>query len=345
MLRPSTLLTLACCITIAIFSQKQIHALAHNDADAMLYLPNEKLLTHFTGGMDSVIADLLWLQCIQYTGEQVQGAHDYEWLSHMINTVVRLDPYFKDAYRFGAIFLAALEDDQDGTLDLLHRGMVHLPNDPDLPHEAAMIYLLNKREEPGARKMAARYATIASKRPGAGNQIARLAAALQSEQNLEHLEEDMWRARLESEDKLIRDMADQKLRTLGARNMIQELNKLVRTYEEGFGQRPQSLQTLIDSGLVLKEHAQTIQHDPLGGTYFIDPNGQVQSTGLLDEEVQHLLGKWRKALKAYQKEHNTWPPTLQDLITSPHSPWPGMPLHPYPDQTWDYDPTTGTLTS
>lgn len=338
-------LAAALLFAVAVFAQINIDTIAAAEEDDMLYLPNEQLLVHFTGGMDSVIADLLWLQCIQYTGEQVQTEHDYEWLGHMVNTVVRLDPYFADAYRYGALFLAALEDDSEGALDLLNRGMVQLPNNPDLPYEATMVYLLNKKDDPGARKIAALYATMASKRPNAKNHMAVLASNLQSEQDMAHLEEDMWKTRLKSEDKLIRDMADQKLRELGAKKTIEQLNEFVQQYAQRFGQVPDKLEVLISAGIVREEFSEQIQQDPMGGTYFIDGQGQVQSTSLLDGETDVLLGKLRKAIKYYEKREGTWPPSLETLVTAGDIPWSegSLPTHPWYGKSWDYNNTTGEI--
>ncbi|HQK77296.1 MAG TPA: hypothetical protein PKZ25_13970, partial [Candidatus Hydrogenedentes bacterium] len=96
---------LACCV----MAQKHLDASRQTGFDEeLLYLPNEKLLNHFTGGLDSVVADLLWLQCIQYTAEEFKGDHKYVWLNHMTDPITRLDPYFVDVYRYGGVFLAAL---------------------------------------------------------------------------------------------------------------------------------------------------------------------------------------------------------------------------------------------
>ena len=337
------LLVAALFFLVTVFTQKKIDAIAAAESEDMLYLPNEQLLVHFTGGMDSVLADLLWLKCVQYTGTHVQTDHDYEWLGHMVNTVVRLDPYFTDAYRYGALFLAALEDDSDGALDLLNRGMVQLPNDPDLPYEAAMIYLLNKKDEPDARKMAALYATMASKRPGAKNHVAVLAAALQGEQDMAHLEEEMWQSRLQSEDKLIRDMADQKLRELGAKKMVKNLNALVQQFTDKMGHAPEKLETLVASGMVRAEYTDQIQQDPMGGTYFMDGQGLVQSTGLLDVEKEQLLGKLRKVIRLYKEREHAFPESLDALAASGDLPWPALPLHPYYGEHWDYNKDTGVV--
>ena len=113
---------LACCV----MAQKHLDASRQTGFDEeLLYLPNEKLLNHFTGGLDSVVADLLWLQCIQYTAEEFKGDHKYVWLNHMTDTITRLDPYFVDVYRYGGVFLAALKADNDASVNLMKRGMRH----------------------------------------------------------------------------------------------------------------------------------------------------------------------------------------------------------------------------
>ena len=60
-----------------------------------------RILNHFTGGMNNVVADLLWLRCIQYIGKENKGERNFIWLNQLLDTVVQLDPYFGDAYRYG----------------------------------------------------------------------------------------------------------------------------------------------------------------------------------------------------------------------------------------------------
>ena len=47
--------------------------------EELLYLPNENLLNHFTAGLSSVVADLLWLRTIHYT---VKEFHDVDRKFH-----------------------------------------------------------------------------------------------------------------------------------------------------------------------------------------------------------------------------------------------------------------------
>ena len=88
--------------------QRQIEK-EHEDRfdEELLYLPNEKLLNHFTAGLSSVIADLLWIKTIKYTVQEFHNVErKYTWLEHMCQTVTRLDPHFSGAYEYSGMLLA-----------------------------------------------------------------------------------------------------------------------------------------------------------------------------------------------------------------------------------------------
>jgi hypothetical protein len=203
--------------------------------EELLYLPNERLLTHFTAGMSGVIADLLWIQCVQYTAAEAKGARNFTWLNHMVNTVVRLDPHFTDAYRYGGMFLAALKADDNASLDLLHRGMIMQPMAWELPYEAAMVYLLNRRDAPEGPKRAAIYLARSAATGKAPPFVADIAAQLQGEYNLLDVEEQMWRNILRSPDALLHDLALEKLRELERRRATGAGGKAV--HESSVSQR------------------------------------------------------------------------------------------------------------
>ena len=146
----------------AIFSQRQANsARAFESGDELLYLPNARLLKHFTGGMNHIVADLLWLQCIQYIGKESKGDRKFTWLQQMLETVVHLDPWFDDAYRYGGMFLAALRADDDLLRSTSERGFIANPDNFQLPYELAMIFLLNRRTS-RARERATYYLSLAA---------------------------------------------------------------------------------------------------------------------------------------------------------------------------------------
>jgi len=210
-------LVTAILFSLSVFAQQG--ALRHKSIvdDELLYLPNEKLLTHFTGGMSSIIANMLWLRCVRYIAEEAKGARNFEWLEEMLHTVVRLDPYFVDAYRFGGLFLAALKAEDDAGLALLHKGIKQNPNAWELPYECAMIYLLNRRDHPHASIRAAHYLAMSAATGEAPPFVADVASKLQSEHNLVEIEFEMWARMAQSNDAFLRELAETKLQELQQR--------------------------------------------------------------------------------------------------------------------------------
>lgn len=305
--------------------------------DEILYLPNEKLLSYFTAGLYTVVADFIWLNCIQYTALEHRGKRHFTWLEHMLHTAVRLDPYFVDVYRFGAIFLSALRADPDASLRLAHLGMKNNPLSWQIPYEAAMNYLLNKREEPKARYFAGQYLNMSAATGNAISGVVNLAAKLQDEFDLTEIEKDMWYDMLESDDKFIRDLAERKLIEIELRSACEELNKRIDVFAQRTGRPAKSFEELIQQGLL-----SGIPQDPIeGGSFFIGEDGKAYNTTLLDDEVIRARDVLITNVGFYQERYGSWPDSLENLVES--GLLEAIPAHPWPGRTWDYNPKTGEI--
>ncbi|NLV45124.1 MAG: hypothetical protein GXY07_11565 [Candidatus Hydrogenedentes bacterium] len=327
--------TLCYCVAVAaLFGADR--ARTAEGMDEVLYLPNEKLLTHFTGGLNSVIADLLWLNCIQYTAREHHGLRHFTWLEAMLTTSTRLDPYFTDVYRLGAIFLAALRADADASLNLIRTGMLHNPHSWHLPYEAAMVYLMNKREEPDARYLATRYLSMSIATGNAPGGIANLTAKLQDEFSLTEIEQDTWKEMLHSEDEFLRELAQRKLIEIDLRHVCRIMNEALGIFKSSRGRPAASLEELVTAGLL-----RAIPEDPLGGSFFLGSDGVAYNTTLLDDVVNRTLNPVINALDSYNQQHQAWPPDLETLVRTGFLK--EIPKHPYPDQHWEYDPSTGHI--
>ena len=63
-------------------------------------------------GFDNLVADVYWMRAVIYYGGQRRAerqrpqAANFDQLFPLLDLVTSLDPHFKVAYRFGAIFLA-----------------------------------------------------------------------------------------------------------------------------------------------------------------------------------------------------------------------------------------------
>ena len=304
--------------------------------DELLYLPNEHLLEHFTAGMSGVIADLLWIRCLLYTGKHFRGDHDVTWLNHLCEMTTRLDPYFVDAHRYGGVFLAMLRADDDACIRLLEKGMVNNPDAWELPYEIAMTYLLNRPNQPDSPEQAARYLAMAIKTGKAPPHVLALAESLQRGHNLLEVEREMWESMRGSDDRLLRDLAERKLILVELRVACANLGQAAGRYAAERGAPPKAIADLAAAGLIA-----TLPQDPLGGSFFIDAAGHVQNTSVLDEQVERARAVLRGGIDAFRQNHGRWPANLEELETSG-----GMdvlPQHPYSGRAWQYDAAKGAV--
>ena len=326
-----TLLVIPLCFLLLITAQMQADRAREADLEGeLLYLPSAKLLQHCTAGMNSVVADLLWLRCIQYIAEENHGEAEFTWLNTMLNTIVDLDPYFVDAYHFGGIFLSALRADDDAAIVLLERGMQHNPRAWELPNEAAMIHWINNQGNEEAEKKAAFYFSLAVATGNAPERTQEMATLLQQRHNLTDIERTMWTEMLESDDTMMRNLAQKKLLEVDIRETCVELNKRL----ESATAQGQPQPTLATLGLQKTE-------DIFGGRFFIDAEGVVQNSTLLDNDVKRWSRKLKDALVRYQEQEGKQARRLEQLLDS------GvmfkLPDYPYAGKSWSYDPTTGTV--
>ena len=330
-------LALAVGLACVIFCQSRLDAVREETAgDEVRYLPNDKLLTHFTVGMASVVADLVWIQAVQYTGRHYRGDRDFTWLNHMFDTVTRLDPYFVEAYRYGGMFLSFLKADDGAGIGLLKRGMVYNPRAWELPYEAAITHLLAMRGQSGSREMAARYLALAVETGKAPDYVVHLASVLQAEYDLIDMEREMWEATFKNDDKLLSELATRKLGELALRETCAELSKGVQMYATEHARYPERIEDLVDGKILV-----ALPEDPLGGTFFLGPDMKVRSTTVLDEQVNRARVCLANALDVFKRKNGRWPATLQELVDKGSID--EILPHPYPGREWRYDPKTGAV--
>jgi hypothetical protein len=305
------------------------------NADDLLYLPNERLLNHFTAGLGPVVADYLWVQCCTYVGRQVQTEWDFQWVRTMVQTVVRLDPYFVPAYRYGAMFLTSLKQEPDAALELLHRGMVLNPDAWELPYEAAMIYLMNYKDQPDARYNAAFYLALSVDTGNAPAYVVETAASLQGKYNLIGLERKMWEAMANSEDGLLRDLAHTKLEEVRIRQNMDVLNEVLERYRVEQGAPADSLDDLVTRG-----YMKDIPGDIFGGRYLLGPDGRAMNSTLLDNQARDQRKVIESAVRKFEAQHGAPPRDLAQLVAEGFMP---AQEHPWPGKEWRYEPGRGVV--
>ncbi len=336
----ATAVVVAVALSATAMIQQQLNSLGKmKDSEELLYLPNERLLNHFTAGLHSVVADLLWLKCIQYTVREFHSQdHKFTWLEHICNTIVRLDPYFTGAYQLGGTLLAAIGNDA-AAIELVKKGIVRRPDRWELPFELAKTYILNRREDPSSPMLASYYLLwTADLTEGADREFfTRWAYNIQRMHDLSDVGKQIWaNIRETSKDPFMRELAERKIHLLNLRTICEGLTVASKRYKERFGRIPNSVQALLEAGLV-----DEIPDDPLGGTYMISPEGTVLSTSLLDEELQERQRSIRGAINRFRNDTGRYPESLEELVS--HGEVKALPKHPYPDRAWRYNPKTGDI--
>lgn len=305
--------------------------------EALLYLPNEHLLNHFTAGLSPIIADLLWLHCIQYVAIENRTARSFTWLEQMVYTTVRLDPLFRDAYRYGSIFLSALRADAESARNLLRMGIENRPDCWELPYELASLYLLNLRHTPDSLKTATYYLALSATRPESPREVVDLTANIQKQHNLDDIEEAMWQDMTRHPSRTMREMAGRKLAELQIRRALPVLKHRAVLFRDQTGRFPADVEELIRSGLLAGAPPQ-----PLPGSYFIADDGEVYHTALLESECQQILDRLTQRIERFRSREGRLPKSLEELVQKNYLS--GVPACPWPGRSWAYDPATGALT-
>lgn len=132
-------------------------------------LPSTKVLKLLSLGDEPLLADLVWLQTIQYfgTGSPYQK---YSALAPMVDTVTELDPKFAYPYQFALVALPFMGQSETA-VKLGLRARENLPNDGLLTFYTASVYHLNLKDY----RKASEFYELAATLPGAPSAAIRLA--------------------------------------------------------------------------------------------------------------------------------------------------------------------------
>lgn len=305
----------------------------------LLFLPNDRLLTHFTVGLSSVIADLLWVRTIDYASREFHNPNrKFTWLADLINLVVRLDPYFEGAYANGGMLLAGIGADDDA-LDVLHRGLIENPYSSAISFELIQVYFLNRWEREETPALIGHYLRIAAELAESeehSRYYYQLAHDIAQNHGLLDHAMRMWEDVIENaDDALTRKLAEERLLGLIIQENVKSLAKALEYYAERTGIQAKRLDQIVESGVLTE-----LPGDERHGRYFIDAAGEIQNTVLLDSEKERALRALNSEMRRFHEEQGRYAGSIQEW-----SEWSGglIPEHPYDGEAWTYDPQTGEV--
>ena len=235
----------------------------------VLWLQNAEMMRHLTLGFDNVVADVYWMRAVVYFGRQrlsEDANKNYDLLYPFLDFVTALDPRFKTAYRFGAVFLSERPPGgpsrPDLAVKLLQRGVERTPDRWEYLHDIGFVYYWSDRNYQEAAKWFDRAATI----PGAPFWLKSTAASMLARGGDRESARQIWRQLYENGDmSWLRSTAEIHLAQFDALDAIDRLNEIVRRYKQRSGRMPQDWNELVRGGVL-----RAVPRDPAGVPFELD---------------------------------------------------------------------------
>lgn len=234
----------------------------------LLYLQSPAVAKRLALEYDALAADIYWIRAVLHYGGDRLATEDqpYELLAPLLELTTELDPLFRIAYRFGALFLAEPPPGGPGRVDLAERlllkGMAVSPTRWQYPHDLGFLYFWRLQDH----KTAARWFQHAGTLPGAPNWLGPLAAGMlarggdraSSRQLLTRILED-------SDQEWLRNTATRWLRQLDALDQMDALDAMLAKYRAQHAP-PASWLDLVRAGWL-----PGVPLDPEGHPYVLNP--------------------------------------------------------------------------
>jgi hypothetical protein len=238
---------------------------------------------------DSLVADIYWMRAVIYyggkrgaiaDGTSPAGTNNFDLLYPLLDLVTSLDPHFKVAYRFGAIFLTEAYPSGPGRPDLgislLQRGMERDAARWEYMEDVGFIYYWWMRDF----QKAAEWFKRAGEQPGAPSWLGPLAATTLAQGGDRQSSRLLWTQLLENTDvDWLRTNARRRLQQLDAMDVIDELNKRSQAFIAREGRPARDWHELAAAAGL-----RGIPLDPSGQAYVFDP-----ATGKIDLDRQSTL--------------------------------------------------------
>ena len=234
----------------------------------VLWIRSGPLAQRLALGFDNLVADVYWMRAVIYFGGQrrAEGAN-FDHLFPLLDLVTSLDPHFRMAYRFGAIFLAEEYPGGAGRPDqavqLLHKGLERAPERWEYLQDIGFVHYWWMRDY----QRAAEWFKKAGEIPGSATWLAPLAATTLAEGGNRQSSRQLWTELRDTTDvDWIKRNAGHRLQQLDAMDSIDALNRITENFAKRHGRPPESW-----SELAVEQRWRGIPADGLGMPFALDP--------------------------------------------------------------------------
>lgn len=200
--------------------------------DQKFNLPSPEITQLASLGYDNFVADILWLQLIQYIGSTDDASVILPETYSLVNNIITLDPYFIDAYTFGA-FVLTDNKEFEKAVSVLEKGIKENPNEWYLPYQLGFLYYIYKKNKPAA----ARYLEKASKTDNAPLSAKNVAAIMYSSLSTDfEIKLNLWQSvydkAIEEGDTRTKDKAYKKIIEIKIEHDLETIRTAIAKYNE-----------------------------------------------------------------------------------------------------------------
>jgi hypothetical protein len=248
----------------------------------LLWVQSGPLMQRLALSYDSLAADIYWMRAVIYYGgkRRAEGVQrNFDALYPLLNLVTTLDPHFRVAYRFGAIFLTEAFPSGPGRPDLaialLQRAIDNDFGRWEYFHDIGFVYYWWLHDY----DRAAEWFLKGADRPGAAEWLRPLAATTLATGGDRVTSRQLWTQMLNSDMEFIRGQAAHRLRQLDAMDQIAALTPVLQRFINREHRLPASW-----SELAAAEHLSKVPADPTGVPFVFDPR-----VGYIDVSRQSTL--------------------------------------------------------
>lgn len=214
----------------------------------LLWFQSAPLVKRLSLGFQSLVADTYWIRAVVYYGGKRRSAErdrDFSLLDPLLNFVTTLDPRFKVAYRFGAIFLTEGYPNGPGRPDLaialLRRGLDANPAAWEFVHDIGFVHYWWLQDY----QTAAQWFAKAGALPGAPVWLMPLAATTLATGGDRDSSRQLWRQLGDTDTAWLRRNAQHRLLQLDAMDVVDQLNQLSQKFAVATGRPPRHWGELV----------------------------------------------------------------------------------------------------
>lgn len=287
----SFILALVFCLTGLFFSslnmEKRYPPVIIED---MLYLPSGKFLKGVALGFDEMVADLLWIKALAYFGGHAATDQDYSWLSHILDIVTTLDPFFQYPYEFGGVILATEIGDVDKSNLLLEKGMKNVPETNERYWYFPFFLAFNHMYYKDDYKTAAHFLEMASKFPQSPDYLPLLVSRLYADADSPEIAITFLDEMIKSTEKPeLKEQLKLRLNEVINQRNIQFLEAAKIKFFLKFNRYPESIDEMFKNRLIFYKPV-----DPRGGQYYISKEDHSVKSTKKTEQLKVHINKEKK---------------------------------------------------